>query len=335
MDDITKDFHLQNVTPVIIKPFSTSFGLRDRFFFIGSCFSEYLYRFLKNNFFWCKTSPFGNTYNPFSIAHTLSLLIDDKKVDDNEVFKHNGFFRHFSFHTKISKPDKVEFINSVNRLIRDAASFLKKTTVLVITFGTAFAYTYRKTGLVVNNCQTLPGTEFKRGLLSIDEICTNLTSVLNKLKEKQKDLFVVFTLSPVRHLRDRAEENSLSKAVLRCAIETLLTLPNTFYFPSFEIMLDELRDYRYYGNDLCHPNDISVHYIMKRFCESCFDKKTRIYLDRIISLRKALTHKPMHPETKEYRKFLLLQEERLKTLCSEYPKLPLPGDSKEFMQRID
>lgn len=334
MDSITTDFLLHNITPVHIKPPEKLSGLNDRFFFIGSCFSDYLFHFLKHHFFWCLNSPFGNTYNPLSIAHTLNRLIMGRPVDEKEVFEHNGLYRHFDFHTEICKPDKIKFISSVNKLIKEAALFLQKTTVLVVTFGTAYAYFNRKTGQVVNNCHTLPGKEFERRLLSIDEITGVIKPVLSRLKEKQKNLLFIFTLSPVRHLRDRAEENTLSKAVLSCALNDLIHLPDTCYFPSYEIMLDELRDYRYYAKDLCHPNEMSVQYIMKRFCESCLDREAGKYLEKVILLKKACMHEPRHPETEAYRTFLQAQEEKLSGLQRSYPTMPLPGNIKEI-QKLD
>ena len=170
MDKTIKDFHLHNITPVTVRPPQKLIGLSDSFFFIGSCFSEYLYKYLRSHFFPCMTSPFGNTYNPLSVAKTFSMLIDNKQVNEDEVFKHNELFRHFSFHTKVCKQDKNEFITTVNRLINEAAMFLEKTTLLVITFGTAFAYFHRKSNRVVNNCHTLPDSEFERRILSVDEI---------------------------------------------------------------------------------------------------------------------------------------------------------------------
>lgn len=321
-----EDFHLHTFTPVHVRSPEKLSGLKDRFFFTGSCFSSYLYQFLNNHFFHSVNSPFGNTYNPFSIAHTLSWIIDAGSIKENEVFSHNGLYRHFAFHTEICTPDKMQFISTANKRIRDAFHFLQKTTVIVITFGTAYAYFYRKTGRVVNNCHTLPGREFERRLLSVDEINSVLIPVLTRCRDLQKELLIILTCSPVRHLRNRPEENTLSKAVLCCAINELLHLPGTYYFPSYEIMLDELRDYRFYAHDLCHPNEKSTCYIMKRFCESCLDQEAKEYLEKVILLRKALMHKPRHPGTDTYRKFLQTQEENLKALCKRYPDMPLPQD---------
>ncbi|MBN2532845.1 MAG: GSCFA domain-containing protein [Spirochaetales bacterium] len=331
MDNSTKDFYLHNITPVPVKPPGRLFCLDDRVFFIGSCFSSYLFSFLKYHFFRCTNSPFGNTYNPFSIARILDRLLDGKPVDENEVFEYNGLYRHFDFHTEICKPEKVEFISHVNGFVNDAALFLRETTVIIITLGTAYAFFHRKTGQVVNNCHTLPGQEFERRILSINEITKKFKAVVSRLKENRKDLFIIFTLSPVRHLRNRAEENTLSKAVLCCAINELLCLPDTYYFPSYEIMLDELRDYRFYGNDLCHPNEKSVHYIMKRFCESCLCRDAGEYLGKVVELRKACMHKPKHPGIKKHMEFRQAQEEILSGLQKEYPGMPLPAHIDEIV----
>lgn len=299
---------------------------------MGSCFSGYFYQFLKNLFFPSMISPFGNTYNPFSIARTLSMIAEHRDINENEVFEYNGLYRHFLFHTEICSPDKALFISLAHKMIGEAASFLKKTTVLVITFGTAFAYFHGGTDNVVNNCHSLPASTFNRKLLSVDEITEKCMAVLKNLRQKYPDLFIIFTLSPVRHLRDHARENSLSKAVLRCAIENLLSLPDTYYFPSYEIVLDELRDYRFYGHDLCHPGETAVCYIMKRFCESCFTGQANDYMKKIIQLRKDLSHKPRHPETEQYREFLKVRENHLHLLRLEYPDMVLPESIEDFFK---
>jgi hypothetical protein len=332
MDKSVRDFHLHTITPVPITPPEQRAGLEDRFFFAGSCFSNYISLFLQQHFFHCRTSPFGNTYNPLSIARTLARLLDNKMVKDGEVFEYKGLYRHFEFHTGVSRPDKAELLSSLNNHIRDASLFLHNTTVLVITLGTAYAYVHHKTDQVVNNCHTLPTCEFERKLLSVDEITDALTPVLQRCREICKRLLVIFTLSPVRHLRDRPEENTLSKSILCCALHHFLKLPKTYYFPAYEIVLDELRDYRYYAHDLCHPNEIAVRYIMRRFCEQCLDTDAGEYLEKIRLLKQACMHRPLHPDTEAHRKFLEIQEEKLSRIKKEYPGMPLPGTLAALQQ---
>jgi hypothetical protein len=332
MDAVTGQFLKKSITPVSIMKPPFFISLQEHIFFIGSCFSEYLYVYLKKHCIHSCTSPFGNTYNPLSVAFTLEMLNQNNVIGEDEVFEHLGLFRHFAFHTKVCMTDKDAYLTAINTRIDSAGAFLRKARVLVITLGTAYAYIYRKTGCVVNNCHKLPASEFERRLISKEEIVDTLGKTLKALKKKLPDLFTVITLSPVRHLRDRADENSLSKAVLRCAIEGLLSLPDTWYFPSYEIMLDELRDYRYYADDLCHPSDTAAHYIMERFCESCFTDETRKFIEEIAQLMKAIYHRTVHIETDLYKKFMEKQEKKLSDLKKRYPMLPIYGSIEEWKE---
>jgi hypothetical protein len=332
MDTITGQLLKKSITPVCVMKPPFLADMQEYFFFMGSCFSEYLYKHLKKHLFHCCTSPCGNTYNPLSVASGLDMLCRDHMIGEDEVFQYLGLFRHFAFHTKACMPDKDAFLAAINRRIDAARAFLRKTGVLVITLGTAYAYIYGKTGCVVNNCHKLPASDFKRTLVGRDEIADTLGKTLEALKKKLPRLLTVITLSPVRHLRDRADENSLSKAVLRCAIQDLLSLPDTWYFPAYEIMLDELRDYRYYADDLCHPSDTAAGYIMDRFCESCLTEEAQRFINEVARLRKALDHRPLHTQTDLYNTFKEGLEKRLAALRKQYPMLPIAFSIEEWKE---
>ncbi|MBN1696388.1 MAG: GSCFA domain-containing protein [Spirochaetales bacterium] len=323
MNPVTREFLKKSITPVAVAKPPFAIKPEQGIFFIGSCFSEYLSDYLVKHALRCCTSPFGNIYNPLSIASGLEMLCRRHVIGDDEIFEHHGLFRHFAFHTKVCMPDKQLFLETINGRLEEARAFLENAGVIVLTLGTAYTYINRETGRVVNNCHKLSPALFERKRLDTTEITSRLGEALKTLKKAHPHLIVILTLSPVRHLRDRAEENSLSKAVLRCSIGKLAEFPDSWYFPSYEILLDELRDYRYYADDLCHPSSSAADYIMSRFCESCFSEEARAFMEEMEKIKKAFNHRPLHGETDEYRLFMEKQISRLAGLQKRYPMLPV------------
>jgi len=205
----------------------------------------------------------------------------------------------------------------------EAQNLLKNMGFLIITFGTAYVYTYGDNNRIVNNCHKMPAKNFQRRLLSISEIAESYTELVNTLKERFPGVQVLFTLSPVRHLKDGFIENQRSKSILHLAIHEILKQhPETCsYFPAYEIMMDDLRDYRFYDEDLVHPNSQAISYLWDQFRDICISEQSRLIMEKLDPLIRDKAHRPMHINTKEYDNFLTKINERERKLKEEYPFL--------------
>lgn len=285
---------------------SPSFQIQrtDKHFFLGSCFAENLYSYYNQYYLPCHFSPFGNIYNPLSLSKSIEILCNDKLFDLNNIFEHIGLWRHFDFDTKACLTQKKEYEAVIKKEIELKSKALADANYLYLTLGTAYVYKDKKTGEVVNNCHKLPSSHFIREKASIEIMKEKMASAFSRLLEVNSKIQIIISLSPVRHLRDSPQENSLSKALLRCLIEELIDDFPLYYFPSYEIMLDQLRDYRWYNNDLAHPNDQAVEYIMKRFIDEAGDETLKEYLQDIKKLNNRLNHKILHKEIEESQRFI-------------------------------
>lgn len=290
-----------------------------KIYFIGSCFSSNLYNYLSKLYLNCDQSPFGNVYNPVSVSNCLNRIIDINKIDKNETVFTNNLYQHFDYYTKVGDSNLDIFVNKVNKGIVDSNNKLQRTSIVIITLGTAFVY--KKEGTVVNNCHKLNKSFFTRELLSIEEIVNSLSNTISKLKKLNPNIQIVTTLSPVRHLRDSFAENSLSKSILRVALDQLEKKQSVYYFPSYEILLDELRDYRWYGKDLCHPSETAVEYIMNKFIEAAGNDKFQDYYKDAKKIRSLLEHKIMNPDSESSKNFILSREDKVKMFLKKYPEI--------------
>ena len=312
-------FYRDNITEVSVKEISNKLSWKDNIFFIGSCFAGNLYKTLNSYFLNVETSPFGNVYNPASIGKSLSILLDKRFISKDECIQQDGLYQHFDFHSSNGNPESSIFIDTINKKIEASTRFLKSSDVIVLTLGTAFVYRYK--GRIVNNCHKLKKSDFTRTPLTVNEIRESITYPLKILKEINPQLKIILTLSPVRHLRDDASENSYSKALLRVAIEEIVKETGAYYFPSYEIVLDELRDYRWFDESMTHPSEKAVGYIMKKFIDSTYDDEMQIYIKKIDKLTRMLNHKVMNPDSESAQKFYKKLESTRERLIKEYPEI--------------
>lgn len=286
---------------------------------LGSCFSTNLHNYLSSIYLDSNQGPFGNIYNPISIGASLDRLISNRGIERGEVFKVDGLFQHFDYYSKLGMDNKDDFMNKINSSIEDNHNYLRDCNLLVITLGTAFVY--QKSDIVVNNCHKLPSSEFIRRQLNVDEIVEKLGDSFDALKKLNPNIEIVLTLSPVRHLRDSFTENSLSKAILRVAIDELKRRYNLDYFPSYEILLDELRDYRWYNNDLTHPSQVAVDYIMDHFIQSAGDNRMLNYVNDIEKINRMVKHRIVNPLSESSRKFIKTREDKIEKIIEKYPEV--------------
>lgn len=256
----------------------------DAVMLVGSCFSDNMGHYFDTHRFEVCSNPFGVLFNPISIDRALRFMLQPDLFDKNRYFyKYRDLWVSFAHHGRFSKEIFEDFEANIDANLQRSAEFLHKTRYLFITFGTAFCYKFIPRDLIVSNCHKIPNHQFDRLRLDVKKIVTQWNSTLSLLKETCPDMKVIFTVSPVRHLGDGAHENALSKATLLLAIEKLVDNDYSFYFPAYEYLMDDLRDYRFYAKDLCHINDLAVSYLEERLAESFFSAET---IERMVEIEK-------------------------------------------------
>ena len=303
---------------------------------IGSCFSENIGQKLDQCKFPVLVNPFGIQYNPHSIGNTLEYLLKGHSFSEKDLFKLNGLWHSFDHHGHFSKPDLSAAIQSINENLQTGSTFLKKTKRLVLTFGTSNVFVYKKTEQIVANCHKVPNQEFERNTLTIDSIIEKLYPIFLQLKSENPDLDILLTVSPIRHIRDGLIENQQSKARLLLACEQLCqTSDFIHYFPSYEIMMDDLRDYRFYATDMIHPNELSIDYIWKYFSQCFFDEETKELNARISKISNAASHRPFHPKSTAHQDFVNKQIQIIHQIQTIYDFLDFEKEKTILMSQLD
>ncbi|MDR1780207.1 MAG: GSCFA domain-containing protein [Tannerella sp.] len=284
---------------------------------IGSCFAESIGGALLKNKFDIDVNPFGVIYNPSSVAQSLKMLIHNDRQTKETLFLHDGLYHSFNHHSRFSDVSQDECLRKINERLAISSANIRKISYLLITFGTAWIYRRKDTGQTVANCHKLPEQTFERSRLTVSEITREWKALLSELRSVNSAVKVIFTVSPVRHLKDGAIENQRSKATLLLAVgELCASNPDVaLYFPAYEIMMDELRDYRFYADDMLHPSEMAVRHIYNRFAEAFMDDETRELTAEVVRINKLLEHRPVHPTLQSYNHFteqLTFRTEQLK-----------------------
>ena len=289
----------------------------------GSCFVENIGEKLQKSKFQTLINPFGILYNPASIHASLVRILEKKLFSENELFEHEGVWKSFSHHSRFAELSPQAFLNNTNKKLEETCEFLQTTDFLIITFGTSWIYRLKESGEVVSNCHKLPGSYFIREKLSPEAIVATYTEVIRNLLQIRPEISIIFTVSPIRHWKDGAHENQLSKATLLLAIEQLQLLfpDNIIYFPAYEIVLDELRDYRFYAEDMIHPNETAISYIWERFSGCFFSKETEKQLFEIEKLNSATQHRPFNSQSKAFQEFIRKNLKLLEDMEKKYTEL--------------
>lgn len=259
---------------------------------MGSCFSDNIGNFFGRHRFNVCSNPFGVLFNPVSIDHALRLLMNPDSFDkDRYFYKNRDLWVSFAHHGRFSRENFDVFEQNIDEQLQNSAEFLQHTDYLFITFGTAFCYKFIPRDLIVSNCHKIPNHQFDRIRLDIKKIVSLWNNTLQLLKEFRPEMKVIFTVSPVRHAGDGMHENTLSKSVLLLAIDKLVDNEQSFYFPSYEFLMDDLRDYRFYAKDLSHPNELAIDYLEEKVSESFFTPQTAEQVKVINQENKFLNHR--------------------------------------------
>ena len=311
-------------TGINIKHSDREISYNDHILMLGSCFSENICQKLNEAYFQVNANPFGILYNPISIAECIKTLLTGEHSATN--VHHNGLWHSMLHHGCFSCADKEEFKRRINESVVSGRKALEEASVIIVTFGTAWVYEME--GKVVGNCHKLPSECFTRRRLSVDEIADIWREILALPIMQGKHL--IFTVSPIRHLKDGLHENQLSKATLLLACEKIAEeikqtaeSPSVDYFPSYEILLDELRDYRFYAEDMLHPSAVAVDYIWQRFADTYFSDATQTEILPLQQLWNDMHHRPLHPDSVEYIRFKEQTEKKARALQKKYPWISL------------
>lgn len=260
--------------------------------FIGSCFATEIGNQLVNGKLPVLINPSGSVYNPVSVANTLEHIIKNKKLTEKDLYNNNGKYLSFYHYTDFSSEDLNNCLFRINEMTEKAHKFLSDAKFLFITFGTSRVYKFKETGEIVSNCHKLPPDYFSRELLSVGDIVTRWKSTLNELKNFNRHINIIFTISPVRHWKDGAHGNQISKSILFLAVDELLSNSvSTGYFPAYELVMDDLRDYRFYAEDMLHPSVTAINYIWEAFSECYIDNKTINIWKEIVKISKGYNHR--------------------------------------------
>ncbi|WP_282136560.1 GSCFA domain-containing protein [Seonamhaeicola maritimus] len=290
---------------------------------LGSCFVENIGEKLAYFKFKNEINPFGILFHPKAIETLVENALQGKVYTENDVFFNNEQWHCFDAHSKLSSSSKDNLLNGLNDQIKLTAKGLANSTHIIITLGTAWLYRTKGTGETVANCHKVTQKEFLKELLHTEDIVSSLQNAVDVIRRVNPEVSVIFTVSPVRHLKDGFIENTQSKAHLISAIHQLLATQSgvecLHYFPSYEIMMDELRDYRFYNEDMIHPNSTAVNYIWEKFKQIWIDSEAQKTMLEVDSIQKGLQHKPFNSSSESHKKFLLNLEEKLKLLQSQFP----------------
>jgi hypothetical protein len=309
-------------TPVTIRPLKKLYSYDTGIFMAGSCFSENVFVKLKSHKFNVSNNPSGIIYNPVSISQCICRLIEKKYYTENELFFHDGLYRSFDHHTSFTDADKNLALEKINKSFTTAQEFLHRSDLVVITLGSSFVYELCENQRIVANCHKLPDSMFTRRLLTIDEIVESLKSAVDTLVSINPAIHIILTVSPVRHLRDDAHENCVSKSYLLASINQLQNhYKQVSYFPSYEIMLDELRDYRFYNADMVHPSDVAIDFIWNRFCKFCFDTSTLDFIRLYQPVLASMNHRIQTHDAAKIARFTQSVKRMLDTLSNRFPEI--------------
>jgi hypothetical protein len=326
---------MEFILPFTITESPSKISYGEKIAFIGSCFSEEIGEKMKKLKFDILQNPHGIIYDPLSIVYTLDSCIENKKYTEEDVFQINEIWQCWHHHSSFSGTNRQSVINAMNASQIQAHHFLKEASWIIITPGTAFNYNLKETGMPVSNCHKAPSVFFVKKLIPTQEIISLLTAAISKLRTFNPKLKIIFTVSPVRHVRDGIIENNHSKARLIDAIHSLTeNLQDAFYFPAYELIIDVLRDYRFFKNDLVHPTEAAVNYVFEEFCNAFIDEKGRKILEEIKKIQNALNHKPFQRESNAYKKFASAQIENIKKISDQFPFLDFSNEQEFFSKYL-
>lgn len=314
-------------TALTLTPLPHPLHYADAILALGSCFAQNMSQCLSERLFNVCANPFGTLYNPLSIATALEYLLDDAPIQRAALVAHDGQWLHWQFHHDMAGPDADSVLNRLNETLNQARQHLQQAHCLLLTWGTAWVYRLRDNDMVVANCHRVPAAAFQRSRLEVADILAVWQPLLNRLHQRFPQLSIVGSVSPIRHLKDGLVNNQRSKATLLLALHQLADAhPNwVHYFPAYELLLDDLRDYRYYSDDLTHPSPLAINYIWDAFESTALASEEAMLRAQVERLQRAVAHRPRHPKSAAHQAFVKQQLDQLQALESRLPSGPAAG----------
>lgn len=310
-------------------PFKISY--QSKCFLTGSCFTEAIGERMIRYKLPAMFNPLGVLYNPASISKIIRMMMHGRLLKEDDLHFHNGLWLSMDYHTLFSHPCKEACLSGINASLMTARMFLKQCKYLFITFGTAWIYIFKETGEIVANCHKIPATAFERKLLEPEDIVMDYQTLTEELHHYNPGVQIIFTVSPIRHMKDGAFQNQVSKSILLYAIYKLQKMSvKIHYFPAYEIFMDELRDYRFYAGDMLHPSEQGMAYIWDRFCDTYFDNQTKEIMAGVEKIHKAVAHRPFQAGSPVYLTFIDQTRQQIGHLQKLWPFLDFSAEIKKL-----
>jgi lysophospholipase L1-like esterase len=309
-------------THISLHPENNQIDYHSEVLLMGSCFSENIGNEMEAVKFNVLQNPFGIIFNPLSIERLVLRALEGNAFSEKDLFEFEGYWRTFDSHSLLKNANKEALLSNLNQRLAALETYLKTGSHLFFTLGTAHVYRLKEEGKVVANCHKVPQKMFSKHLLSISEISESLHRICDSIRSVNHRAPVIFTVSPVRHLKDGFIENTRSKSHLIAAVHnTLKETEHSFYFPAYEIVMDELRDYRFYAEDMIHPNKTAIRILWDRFSQVWVASETLGIQKEIRSVQQGLNHRPFDPDSEAHREFTRKLEEKIDRLQQEIPHL--------------
>ncbi len=310
-------------TTIPISKSSNPIDYDSRIISLGSCFAQNIGEKFSYFKFQNTVNPFGIIFNPVSIENLISRAVNNQKFTENDIFFHNDLWHCFEVHSELSHSDKTIFLDRLNQILSDFHLQIFKSTHFQITYGTSWVYRNKSSNSIVANCHKVPQSQFEKEILSVATIEKSIQNTIDLIQKVNPNCQFIFTVSPVRHIKDGFVENQRSKAHLISALHNFVTLflSKCNYFPSYEIMMDELRDYRFYAEDMLHPSQTAIDYIWKRFSENYISEENFATMEEVCSIQKGLAHRPFNPNTASHQKFLNTLKNKIVKLQEQFPRI--------------
>lgn len=319
--------------PIKIEHPPTRLSVTDKIVLIGSCFTEHIGARLERYGWRCCQNPTGIVFNPNSILRAVELVLGRKEIAREELFQHQELWHHWDFHSRFSDLDPARAVEGMNASLRQAYPVFCEADWIFLTLGTANQYFFKKDNYGVNNCHRVPAPEFDKVLLPIEKIVNDLQKCIDLIRNINAKAKFIITVSPVRHIKDGVVENNRSKARLIESAHTICeTNGDCYYFPAYELLIDVLRDYRFYDVDLVHPNYAATQTVWEEFLKYFVDQEAQVLVKKMIEMHDAYQHRTRFPESQAHRIFLQKYSQKARQLMQEYPHLDLSQMLEYFDQ---
>jgi hypothetical protein len=321
------DFHLS----FPIKPFESKLNYKQKLLFVGSCFAENIGELMQQSKFDTVLNSHGIIYNPQSISIAIQRYISNELYTEGDLFYANECWNSWEHHSRFSHPNKETCLAELNTQLNTAHHQLKQADWLFITLGSSFIYKHIESNQLVGNCHKVPQQQFEKLFLNSLDVIAEYKILIEKLKDFNPKLKIVFTVSPVRYVRDGVVENNLSKAHLLATVHQLVNdYSNLYYFPAYELVIDDLRDYRFYKADMVHPNQQAIDYVFQKLKEALFDSETIDAFEKVNDILRASAHRPFNNDSEEFKKFKSTYLKRCKELQEKNPTIDLKKEEAYF-----